>query len=100
MYRKSLRVLRLERKRKRCAEMRVAKERKRLQARKDLPGWTLVRSLWLAVYAAPDGRSVELHCASERGEWVRVGCERAVRGALAKLIWKLRTIGNKTKETV
>ncbi len=31
MYRKSLRTLQLERKRKRCAVMRAAKERKRIE---------------------------------------------------------------------
>ena len=68
----------------------AARKRQRLQAMADQPGeWRLVRSVWIAVYAAPDGRHLELHAASERGHWVRVGSERAVRGALAKLLWRM-----------
>jgi hypothetical protein len=90
MYRKSRRTLVLERKRQRCAAMRAAKERKRTESCADKHGgWPLVRSVWLAVYAAPDGRHLELHAASERGQWVRCGSVRAVRGALAKLLWRL-----------
>lgn len=67
----------------------AAKKLKRLRSREGDPEWRLVRAIWLAVYAAPDGRAVELHVVSERGQWRRCGAERAVRGALAQLIWSL-----------
>lgn len=67
-----------------------ARKRKRLSAAAHAPGWTLVRTAWLAVYAAPDGRHIEIHAASERGQWRRCGSERAVRGALADIIWRMR----------
>jgi hypothetical protein len=91
MYRKSRRTLALERKRKRCAAMRAAKERKRMESCADQPGgWTLVRAVWIAVYAAPDGKHIELHAASERGHWARVGSARATVGAVGRMLWRMR----------
>jgi ferric-dicitrate binding protein FerR (iron transport regulator) len=90
MYRKSQRTIALERKLNRCAAMRAAKERVRAESHRDAPGWRHLRSIWLSVYAAPDGRHIELHAASERGEWRRCGSERAVRGALAKMMWRMK----------
>jgi hypothetical protein len=67
----------------------AARERIRRESCADSGAWPLVRAVWIAVYAAPDGRHIELHAASERGHWVRCGSERAVRGALATIIWKM-----------
>ena len=90
MYRKSRRTIALEHKRKRCASMRAAKERKRRESMRHAPGWQHVRTVWLSVYAAPDGMHVEIHAASERGQWRRCGSERAVRGAVAEILWRMR----------
>ena len=86
MYRKSRRVMMMERKRARCAAMREAKARKREQQAQTDPGWRRVASLILTVDAAPDGRNIAIYCAGLR-EWYRCGSERAVRGALARMIW-------------
>lgn len=75
---------------RRCAAMRAAKARKREEALRDAPGWRLVRTVWLAVYAAPDGRTMEVHAASERGHWRRCGSERAVRGEVSEVLWGMR----------
>jgi hypothetical protein len=90
MYRKSRRTIALEAKRARCAAMRAAKARKCADSMRDAPGWHIVRTVWLCVYAAPDGRHIELHVASERGEWRRCGSERAVRGLVAEVLWGMR----------
>jgi len=68
----------------------AARERIRAEAQRDAPGWQHVRTVWLSVYAAPDGRHIELHAASERGQWARCGSERAVRGALAEMLWRMK----------
>ena len=68
----------------------AAREQKRQAAMAHEPGWRMVRSVWLEVWAAPDGRRVELHAASELGSWRRCGCERAVRGALADILWRMK----------
>jgi hypothetical protein len=67
-----------------------AREQKRMESAAHSDGWRHVRTVWLEVYAAPDGRQVEMHVASERGEWRRCGSERAVRGALADIIWRMK----------
>lgn len=67
--------------------MRAAKERRRSESCRNEPGWRLVRTVWLEVYAGPDGRHVEIHAASEKGVWARCGSERAVRGAVSKILW-------------
>lgn len=87
MYRKTLQRKSYESKVAKCAAMRAAKDRKRMESASG--EWKLVRTLWLAIYAAPDGRNMELHVASERGQWRRCGSERSVRGALAKLLWSM-----------
>jgi hypothetical protein len=84
MYRKSRRMLALERKRKRCAAMRAAKERKRLAERFDGPEWTRWRTLLLAVWAHRDGRHVGLWV---DGKPFVCGSERAARAALAKTLY-------------
>lgn len=61
-----------------------ARERKRAADVATLPGWRRVRTLLLAVWAGPDGRSAAIYC---DGEQFRCGSERAVRGALAKMLW-------------
>jgi len=66
------------------------RERRRAESMRDAPGWRHVRDVWLSVYAAPDGRNVELHAVSERGQWRRCGSERAVRGAMADIIWRMK----------
>lgn len=76
--------------RKRAMAGVAARERIRMAAAAGEPGWRLVLVVWLAVYAAPDGRRVELHAASERGQWRRCGSERAVRGALGNILWRMR----------
>ena len=71
----------------------AARERQRLRAMADQPaGWPLVRAVWLAVYAAPDGRHIELHAVSERGHWVRVGSERACVAAVGRVVWGMRAV--------
>ena len=87
MYRKSHRALVLERKRVRCATMRAAKERRRLAERFDAPDWRRVRTLLVAVYAHSDGRHAGLWI---NGAAFRCGSERAVRGALARMMWTER----------
>jgi len=42
--------------------------------------------LLVIVNASPDGRTVAVH-AHGRAEWYRCGSERAVRGALARMLW-------------
>jgi hypothetical protein len=95
MYRKSRRTIALDAKRARCAAMRAAKERKRLDSCGDSGSWPLVRAVWLAVYAAPDGRYIEIHAASDRGHWQRCGSERAVRGAVSTILWGMRGMGGR-----
>ena len=88
MYRKSRRRIVLEGKRERCAAMRAAKARKRME-RAGGEGWKLVRSVLMLVMvqAGPDGRSMALRACTGAEEWYRCGSERAVRGALARMLW-------------
>jgi hypothetical protein len=72
-----------------------ARERKRLASCGDSGAWPLVRAVWLAVYAAPDGRHIEIHAASERGHWQRCGSERAVREAVSTILWGMRGMGER-----
>ena len=88
-YRKTLRAIRLERKLARCAAMRAAKERKRLAAAAEMPAWRRVGTLLIVVHAAPDGRAVAVQ-AHGRRDWFRCGSERAVRGALARMLWRVK----------
>lgn len=50
--------------------------------------WPLVASRLICVHASPDGRNVAMHAWGCGGAWYRCGTERAVRGALAKLLWR------------
>ena len=92
MYRKSRRTIVLQGKRDRCVAMRAAKERKRLAAGAECEGWKRVGTFLVIVHAGPDGRSVGISARS-CGEWYRCGSERAVRGALARMFWRLRGKG-------
>jgi hypothetical protein len=63
-----------------------ARQRKRLADCESAPGWRRVRTLLIAVYAHDDGRHVGLRV--NGGEWYRCGSERAVRAALARMLYK------------
>lgn len=77
---------------RRCAAMRAAKARKRQAAHAGESGkWPLVRSVLLRLYASPDGRSLELRYADGEREWLRVGSERALRGKLARVLWRAKS---------
>jgi hypothetical protein len=65
--------------------MRAAKERKRLA--NNLGEWRRVFSLLIVGHVAPDGRTLALQ-AHNCKTWYRCGSERAVRGALAKMMWE------------
>lgn len=67
--------------------MRAAKERKRLA--EPASNWKRVATLLVTVDAAPDGRTVAIRVNGRRA-WSRCGSERAVRGALAKLLYGTR----------
>lgn len=64
----------------------AAKARKRLQSMAGEPDWTLTGTYLIRVYAAPDGRTMEMHLHGGRRDWYRCGSERAVRGALARMM--------------
>ena len=78
----------LERKRKRCAAMRAAKERKRLAETFDGPEWTRVRTMIVGVWAHRDGRQVGIWIDGK--PWV-TGSERGMRATLAKLIYRRKS---------
>lgn len=88
MYRKSIWRKRYERKVAKCAAMRAAKERKRQAQLEKCGQWERVATVMLIIHAAPDGRSIALRACGGRGEWMRCGTERAVRGALARVMWQ------------
>lgn len=67
--------------------MRAAKERKRIATAAECEGWKRVGMFLVVVHAAPDGKSVALQ-AHGCETWERCGSERAVRGALARMLWK------------
>ena len=69
----------------------LARERNRMLWAEECGEWTRVKTLILVVSAAPDGRNVGLWAAGCGETWQRCGSERAVRGALAKLLWGKRT---------
>ena len=85
MYRKSLYRIRYERKAARCSAMRAAKARKRSADTFDSPDWTRIRTVLVAVWAHRDGRHVALRI---NGRQFRCGCERAVRGVLARELYR------------
>lgn len=101
MYRKSRRTIALERKRRRCASMRAAKERKRLAETFSGPAWVRVRTMIVGVWAHQDGRHVGLWIDGQ--PWV-VGSERTMRSKLAKLMYrravKSCSMANRTESTV
>jgi hypothetical protein len=84
MYRKSRRAIVLQHKRERCAAMRAAKERKRLANTPEK--WERVFTLLVIGHAAPDGRTLALQVHNCK-TWYRCGSVRAVRGALARMMW-------------
>jgi len=67
----------------------AARERNRLSRASDCGEWKRVATMVLLVNAAPDGRHVAVK-ASGRNDWHRCGSERAVRGALAGIIWRMK----------
>jgi hypothetical protein len=71
----------------------AARERERRDRAVACGGWARVRSVLLVIHAAPDGRSIALRYSDGAGEWMRCGSVRAVRGALARLIWAGRVDG-------
>lgn len=72
---------------RKCANMRAAKERRRLAT--DCGDWQRVATLIVVVTAAPDGRHVGISAAGA-ADWYRCGSERSVRGALAQMIYSKR----------
>ena len=67
----------------------LARERKRLERAEVCGAWRRVATVLLVVHAAPDGRHVAMRTVlPQAGAWERSGCERAVRAALAKALWK------------
>ena len=64
----------------------AARERNRIARNSDCGEWKRVATLVVLVNAAPDGRTVAIQ-ASGRGDWHLCGSERAVRGALARMIY-------------
>lgn len=71
----------------RCKAMRNAKERKRLARAAECGTWTTRRCEFEASFS-PCGRYVGLRAVN--GPWTRCGSERAVRGALATVLWNRR----------
>ena len=86
-YRKSRRAKLLERSRKGVE----ARERKRLAFDPDRESWRVVRTFLCRLWAAPDGRTVAIYV---DGMMVRCGSERAVRAALAKMIYARKPLVN------
>ena len=79
---------------KQCRERRLRSSRAGVQKReenrrertKDCEDWKRVGTFLLVVHAAPDGRNVASQ-AHNCATWYRCGSERAVRGALARMLW-------------
>lgn len=67
-----------------------ARERQRTQSLREAPGWRRVATVILTVDAAPDGRHIEIEAHGGSGSWRRCGSERAVRGALTRMLWEGR----------
>ena len=68
----------------RCSAMRAAKERKRLAIAAECGTWTMRLCQFEASFS-PCGRYVGLRAMN--GSWHRCASERAVRGAMAKVLW-------------
>ena len=85
-YRKQRRERRLRSSR---AGVRKREEIRR-ERNKECEGWKRVGTFLVIVHAGPDGRSVGISARS-CGEWYRCGSERAVRGALARMLYSKRT---------
>jgi hypothetical protein len=79
-YRKARR----ERVLQKCAGMRAAKERKRIERSAECGEWAPVCTLLVMVNAAPDGRTMGIR--TSLGEWEKVGTHRACIAALARMI--------------
>lgn len=85
-YRKRRRDRQIERSRKGVA----ARERIRQERMKDCPGWRRCFTLLVVGHASPDGRHLALN-AHGTPVWYRCGSERAVRAALAGMMWRRQT---------
>ena len=73
---------------RKCAAMRAAKDRKRIERNaSECTAWPLVASRLLCVHASPDGRTMAIRAYGCASAWYRCGSERAVRGAMARLIF-------------
>ena len=68
----------------------LARERARRQRAEECGDWRRVATLVLVVTAASDGRSVGLLASGGSSPWERCGTERAVRAALARMLWARR----------
>ena len=69
---------------KKCAAMRAAKERRRIERAKSCDGWTQF-SVQLNFAVSPDGRHVAL---SMPDGWYICASERTVRSKIAKAIYR------------
>lgn len=74
----------------------MARERNRSAMAATDPGWRRVATMMLIVEAAPDGRHVAIHAHGQR-DWHRCGSDRAVRVALAKMLWGTKQKGAVTE---
>ena len=66
------------------------REENRSELNKECEGWKRVGTFLVVVHAAPDGRTMALQ-AHGCETWERCGSERAVRGALARMLYSKRT---------
>jgi hypothetical protein len=84
----------LQRKRKqRVAASRAgveAKARKRMERAAFAGAWPRVFTFLVVGHAAPDGKTLALAATGGTGEWRWCGSERAVRAALARVMWRKR----------
>ena len=64
----------------------LQREANRCERNKDCEGWKRVGTFLVVVHAAPDGRTIAIQ-AHGCETWYRCGSERAVRGALARMLW-------------
>jgi hypothetical protein len=80
----------LERRKAWSRNAHAAKARKRAESQADDPGWTCTGTYIMRAFAAPDGRTMELHLCGGSREWYRCGSERSVRGAVACVLRRMR----------
>jgi len=88
MASKAYRARKLEQRRLWSRNANAAKARKRELSTADAPGWVCTGTYIIRTFAAPDHRTMELHVFGGRDQLYRCGSERAVRGALSRLLWR------------